>query len=137
MRIFAYPTRYSTRSMTLSSKCANSVTDMITQSPYSLRSITTTLSEVPVTPDFGQAPCGADRVSVKNNSENSDCMHRSVAELADLPDCCHGFGCCLGQEENRRCSTLRLGVHINKKCSFCLARTISWHYSSNGVMGNL
>ena len=68
------------------SKCANSATDMITQSPFLLQSITTTLSEVPVTPDFGQAPCGADRVSVKNRSENSDCMHRSVAELADLPD---------------------------------------------------
>ena len=65
-------------------ECANSATEKITQSPYSLRSIATTLSEVPVTPDFGQAPCGADRVSVKNRSENSDCMHCSVAELADL-----------------------------------------------------
>ena len=60
---------------------------MITQSPFLLRSITTTLSEVPVSPDFGQAPCGADRVSVKNRSENSDCsMLCSVPELADLPD---------------------------------------------------
>ena len=67
-------------------ECANSATEKITQSPYSLRSIATTLSEVPVTPDFGQSPCGADRVSVKNRSENSDCMHCSVAELADLPD---------------------------------------------------
>ena len=61
-------------------------TDMITQSPFLLRSITTTLSEVPVSPDFGQAPCGADRVSVKNRSKNSDCMHCSVTELADLAD---------------------------------------------------
>ena len=72
--------------MSLSSKCANSATDMITQSPFLLQSITTTLSEVPVTPGFGQAPCGADRVSVKNRRENSDCMHCSVTELADLPD---------------------------------------------------
>ena len=72
--------------MLKSTKCADSVTDMITQSMYSLLSITTTLSEVPVSPDFGQSPCGADRVSVKNRSENSDCMHCSVTELADLPD---------------------------------------------------
>ena len=72
--------------MSLSSKCANSVTDMIMKSPFLLRSITTTLSEVPVTPSFGQAPCGADRVSVKNRSENSDCMLCSVTELEDLPD---------------------------------------------------
>jgi len=72
--------------MSLSSKCANSVTDMIMKSPFLLRSITTTLSEVPVSPDFGPAPCGADRVSVKNSSENSDCMLCSVTELADLPD---------------------------------------------------
>jgi hypothetical protein len=66
---------------------ANSATDKITQSPYSLRSITTTLSEVPVTLTFGQLPCGADRVSVKNRSENSDCsMLCSVPELADLPN---------------------------------------------------
>ena len=66
---------------------ANVATDKITQSPYSLRSITTTLSEVPVTPSFGPAPFGADRVSVKNRSENSDCsMLCSVPELADLPD---------------------------------------------------
>ena len=72
--------------MSKSIKCANSATDKIMKSPFLLRSITTTLSEVPVTPDFGQAPCGADRVSVKNRSENSDCMHCSVVELADLPD---------------------------------------------------
>ena len=72
--------------MSLSSKCANSATDMITQSPFLLRSITTTLSEVPVTPTFGQVADGADRVSVKNRSENSDCMHCSVTELADLHD---------------------------------------------------
>ena len=72
--------------MSLSSKCANSATDMITQSPFLLRSITTTLSEVPVTLTFGQVPCGADRVSVKNRSENSDCMHCSVTELTDLAD---------------------------------------------------
>ena len=75
-----------TRSMSKSSECANSVTDNITQSPFLLRSITTTLSEVPVSPDFGQAPCGADRVSVKNQSENSDCALCSVTELVDLPD---------------------------------------------------
>ena len=57
-----------------------------TQSPYSLRSITTTLSEFPVTLIFGQVPCGADRVSVKNRSENRDCTLCSVTELADLPD---------------------------------------------------
>ena len=68
------------------SKCANSATDMITKSPFLLRSITTTLSEVPVSLTFGQVQCGADRVSVKNRSENSDCMHCSVAELADLAD---------------------------------------------------
>ena len=72
--------------MSKSTKCADSVTDMTTQYMYSLRSITTTLSEVPVTPDFGQAPCGADRVSAKNRSENSDCMHCSVTELADSAD---------------------------------------------------
>ena len=75
-----------TRSMSESSKCTNSATDMITKSPYSLRSITTILSEVPATTTFGPVSGGADRVSVKNRSENSDCMHRSVAELADLPD---------------------------------------------------
>jgi hypothetical protein len=72
--------------MSLSSKSANSVTDMIMKSPFLLRSITTTLSEVPVSLSFGTVPCGADRVSVKNHSENSDCMHCSVTELADLPD---------------------------------------------------
>ena len=86
MRIFAYPTRYPTRSMSLSSKCANSVTDMITQAMYSLRFVTTIRSEVPATTTFGSVSGGAERVSVKNRSENSDCMHRSVAELADLPD---------------------------------------------------
>ena len=65
---------------------ANSAIEKITQSPFLLQSITTTLSEVPATLTFGQVPCGADRVSVKNRSENSDCMHRSVTELADLPD---------------------------------------------------
>ena len=65
---------------------ANSAIEKITQSPFLLQSITTTLSEVPATPSFGTFPCGADRVSVKNRSENSDCMHCSVAELADLPD---------------------------------------------------
>ena len=59
---------------------------MITQSPFLLGSITTTLSEVPVSPDFGQSPCGADRVSVKNHSENSDCALFSVTELVDLAD---------------------------------------------------
>ena len=72
--------------MSLSSKCADSATDMITQSPFLLQSITTTLSEVPVSLTFGQVKCGADRVSVKNRRENSDCMHCSVTELADLPD---------------------------------------------------
>jgi len=47
----------------------------------------TTLSEVPASLSFGTVPCGADRVSVKNRSENSDCsMLCSVPELADLPD---------------------------------------------------
>ena len=59
---------------------------MITQSPFLLRPIITTLSEVPVSLTFGSVPCGADRVSVKNSSENSDCMLCSVTELADLPD---------------------------------------------------
>ena len=68
------------------SKCANSATDMITQSPFLLQSITTTLSKVPATTSFGIASGGADRVSVKNSSENSDCMLCSVTELADLPD---------------------------------------------------
>ena len=75
-----------TRSMSKSIECANSATDKIMKSPFLLRSITTTLSEVPVTPDFGQAPCGADEVSVKNRSESSDCALCSVVELADLPD---------------------------------------------------
>ena len=68
------------------SKCANSATDMITQSPFLLRSITTILSEVPVILAFGPVHDGADRVSVKNRSENSDCILCSVTELADLPD---------------------------------------------------
>ena len=59
---------------------------MMTQSMYSLRSITNNLSEVPVSLTFGRVPCGADRVSVKNHSENSDCALCSVTELADLPD---------------------------------------------------
>ena len=74
-----------TRSMSKSSEYANSATDKITQSPYSLRPITTTLSEVPVTPSFGTAPCGADGVSVQNRSESSDCALCSVVELANLP----------------------------------------------------
>ena len=65
---------------------ANSAIEKITQSPFLLRSITTTLSEVPATPSFGTFPGGADRVSVKNRSENSDCMHCSVTELTDLAD---------------------------------------------------
>ena len=65
---------------------ANSAIEKITQSPFLLQSITTTLSEVPATLTFGQVPCGADRVSVKNLSENSDCALCSVPELADLPD---------------------------------------------------
>ena len=69
-----------------SSKCAESATDKITQSPYSLRFVTTILSEVPATTTFGPVSGGADRVNVKNRSENSDCMHCSVTELADLPD---------------------------------------------------
>ena len=75
-----------TRSMSKSSECANSATDNITQSPFLLRSITTTLSEVPVSLSFGTVPCGADRVSVKNQSENSDCALCSVTELVGLPD---------------------------------------------------
>ena len=69
-----------------SSKCADSATDKITQSPYSLRSVTTILSEVPVSLTFGQVKCGADRVSVKNRSENSDCMLCLIADLADLTE---------------------------------------------------
>jgi hypothetical protein len=59
---------------------------MITKSLYSLRSIKKILSKVPATTSFGIASGGADRVSVKNRSENSDCMLCSVIELADLPD---------------------------------------------------
>ena len=59
---------------------------MIMKSRFLLRFITTTLSEVPVSLTFGQVQCGADRVSVKNRSENSDCMHCSVTELTDLAD---------------------------------------------------
>ena len=72
--------------MSLSSKCSNSATDMIMKSRFLLRSITTTLSEVPVSLSFGTVPCGADRLSVKNRSKNSDCMLCSVVELVDLPD---------------------------------------------------
>ena len=72
--------------MSKSIECANSATDMIMKSPFLLRSITNTLSEVPVSLTFGQVQCGADRVSVKIRSEDSDCMHCSVAELADLSD---------------------------------------------------
>ena len=72
--------------MSKSIKSANSATDMIPQSPFLLRSITTILSKVPATTSFGIASSGVDRVSVKNRSENSDCMLCSVTELADLPD---------------------------------------------------
>ena len=72
--------------MSKSIECANSATDKIMKSPFLLRSITTTLSEVPVSLTFGSVPCGADRVSVKNLSENSDCALCSVVELVDLPD---------------------------------------------------
>ena len=75
-----------TRSMSKSSECANSAThNKITQSPYSLRSITTTLSEVPALLCLGTGESGADRVNVKNRSENEHCMLCSVNELADLP----------------------------------------------------
>ena len=69
-----------------SSKCADSATDKITQSPYSLRSVTTILSEVPVSLTFGSVPCGADRDSVKNFSEDSDYVLCLMADLADLPE---------------------------------------------------
>ena len=72
--------------MSKSIKYANSVTDIIMKSPFLLQSITTTLSKVPATTSFGIASGGVDRVSVKNRSENGDCMHCSVAESADLPD---------------------------------------------------
>ena len=72
--------------MSKSINCANSATDKIMKSPFLLRSITTTLSEVPVTLTFGQVTCGADRVSIKNHSENSDCALCSVFELVDLTD---------------------------------------------------
>ena len=64
-----------------SSKCVDSAADKITQSPYLLRFVTTILSEVPAFLSFGTGDGGADRVSVKNRSENSDCM-----ELAHLID---------------------------------------------------
>ena len=73
--------------MSLSSKCANSVTDMITQAMYSLRFVTTILSEVPATTTFGPVCGGADRVIVKNRSEDSDCAFCSVVELVDFPEC--------------------------------------------------
>ena len=47
---------------------------------------TTTLSEVPATATFGHVRGGADRVSVKNLSEDSDYVLCLMAELADLPD---------------------------------------------------
>ena len=72
--------------MSESSKCANSATDVMTKSPYSLRSITTILS-VPASTSFGTVGGGANRVSVKNRSEDSDCAFCSVAELIDLPEC--------------------------------------------------
>ena len=67
-----------------SSKCADSATDKITQSPYLLRFVTTILSEVPAFLSFGTGDGGADRVSVKNFSEDSDCV--LMADLADLPE---------------------------------------------------
>ena len=59
---------------------------MITKSPYTLRSLTTILSVVPASTSFGPVGGGADRVSVKNHSEDSDCVLCLTAELADLPD---------------------------------------------------
>jgi hypothetical protein len=44
------------------------------------------LSEVPATATFGHVSGGADRVSVKNFSEDSDYVLCLMAELADLPD---------------------------------------------------
>ena len=76
-----------TRSMSESSKCANSATDMITKSLYSLRSKTTILSLIPASTSFGTVGGGADRVSVKNRSEDSDCAFCSVVELVDMPEC--------------------------------------------------
>ena len=69
-----------------SSKCADSATEKITQSPYSLRFVTTILSEVPAFLSFGTGDGGADRVSVKNFSEDSDCVLCLMADLADLPE---------------------------------------------------
>ena len=69
-----------------SSKYAESATDKITQSPYSLRFVTTILSEVPAFLSFGTGDGGADRVSVKNFSEDSDCVLCLMADLADLPE---------------------------------------------------
>ena len=69
-----------------SSKCADSTTDKITQSPYLLRFVTTILSEVPAFLSFGTGDGGADRVSVKNFSEDSDCVLCLMADLADLPE---------------------------------------------------
>ena len=65
---------------------------MITQAMYSLRFVTTILSEFPATTTFGPVSGGADKDSVKNRSANSDCMHRPVAELADLPDGAKALG---------------------------------------------
>ena len=76
-----------TRSMSESSKCVDSATDMITKSLYSLRSIKTILSKVPATTTFGSVSGGADRVIVKNRSEDSDCAFCSVIELVDFPEC--------------------------------------------------
>jgi len=69
-----------------SSKCADSATDKITQSPYLLRFVTTILSEVPATTTFGPVSGGADRVSVQNFSEDSDCVLCLMADLADLTE---------------------------------------------------
>jgi hypothetical protein len=75
-----------TRSMSESSKCANSATDMITKSLYSLRSKTTLLSLIPASTSFGTVWGGADRVSAKNRSEDRDCLLCLMADLADLPE---------------------------------------------------
>ena len=59
---------------------------MIMKSRFLLRFITTTLSEVPAFLSFGPGDGGADRVSVKNFSEDSDCVLCLMADLADLPE---------------------------------------------------
>ena len=59
-RIFAY----NTRSMSKFGECADSATEKFTQSMYSLRSVTTIPSLLPVLPTFGLVQAGLDRVSV-------------------------------------------------------------------------